>query len=1304
MGIEQNLPELALSIIALVYAVSLLIWRLPLGWFRRHGWEGMMHSFTSIAVLTAVGSLALVKSLISPYIENLLGVNLDATFSEAFQSLNMYRSMVNSWINSVNLAALALGGTMAVILLALSPLYTIGGGVGILVSSIVSYLVSSVFGLLNLMQKAFSSILLFVESISSLLMIAQAAAPVMFLAGIILYSTPFGRKLGKTLMVLGAGLTLALPVVVVNALPSPQEQQEEIEKTREIQAYSIALKNIQVMQAGVRINILDRNGTILLKGGGETFHESKVVNYPYFKLTQKEIPGPTFIDCSILPPGVSCEQVAQAVVEMIQQPETGFIDSMPGYYNSREDGYRVSLTMPSPARNMIEFRQAEYLPDSWVLGLWIYMQGDDRKRDSPVTIYGREIPEKPKEIGPEIVCDDISCVFVEPDPYNAWKKFWEEYWQSTKYKKLYAENMVQEGEKTSFIWFTKRSVESNMPLNLFMIYPPIREFKCVRSGVENVGNETRYKYRIVVKVAEDTITYFAYLDGAEYSVESDPEIEIREVKASDLVGKVVKDAGNLTLHPSLETVVDAPILEASPPAHYMEVYFPGGEIAFQEAYSCEAAYYNYLKETYEDLMLEDNSTNPNVNAYRECFEDKMDEYDDYAYADSNSTLPDIIPEPDSNSTSTTVFPACVGPEGVQPIPVTLYFELKKESPLAPYIPPVDWEQFRKDDKQFDVAASDPRLEPNGIKGVYLETHREDWKAYPTFEQGLYRSGPPQFGSRLLTSKLQEYRIMTWQHNPLAAAAEEILREAMKMATGQTPESPVEIPVVRTLIGDNGMSVGLIQVSKVVAYAVALGYGLLLFVAGLDAVSWFIGGESAGKKIVMAGASAIMYAFTSAGTLVKAMRGYRMPSTITEIMARRKRDEMLKHALEERKRDRETWGKMVSKRIEYKKLKEQDIVFRRATELGEKLKSKTSEKILDEAEKLGEKGLLGRFAGAVLREPARGYVLEQHRFNLLTNPDYAKRNIQDSIYVKQSRPVAMKPRDFTEGLAKVSEGLSFKERLALADQYARQAPEIGKAIVSKKILSYMSPYISDKISAPAAFKVASDMSKPVDGRDFKPNIPYTSIPDFKVGMWTRGLEEPRPPTIQTSNEPLRVFKEASDIVKYVESNVRPLKPEEKSGITSTLIDRFVDGPPEWSMKIADIEPSRQVDSGFKVVDVKLEGGVSFEASPETAKHFVDYFIDSNRDVGGSNLFKGLEEFSWRDNVGETQEYQFFKPLRDSESYVYSSGDLREMFTDALPKDGIDMIYYEKGVSIGEVFEKISSPNTGTDSNESGRWWE
>jgi hypothetical protein len=49
--------------------------------------------------------------------------------------------------------------------------------------------------------------------------------------------SPFGRRLGKTLIVFGAALALVLPPAIVAALPSPGEAEAEIQKTREIQAY-----------------------------------------------------------------------------------------------------------------------------------------------------------------------------------------------------------------------------------------------------------------------------------------------------------------------------------------------------------------------------------------------------------------------------------------------------------------------------------------------------------------------------------------------------------------------------------------------------------------------------------------------------------------------------------------------------------------------------------------------------------------------------------------------------------------------------------------------------------------------------------------------------------------------------------------------------------------------------------------------------------------------------------------------------------------------------------------------------------
>jgi hypothetical protein len=75
--------ELVFVVAALVYAAGLTLYRLPLLQARKWGWTLMVHSWSSVAVIAAVGSLAVIKSLIHSYLESLpYSFPLAATFDD----------------------------------------------------------------------------------------------------------------------------------------------------------------------------------------------------------------------------------------------------------------------------------------------------------------------------------------------------------------------------------------------------------------------------------------------------------------------------------------------------------------------------------------------------------------------------------------------------------------------------------------------------------------------------------------------------------------------------------------------------------------------------------------------------------------------------------------------------------------------------------------------------------------------------------------------------------------------------------------------------------------------------------------------------------------------------------------------------------------------------------------------------------------------------------------------------------------------------------------------------------------------
>jgi hypothetical protein len=205
--------------VAAVYAAALALMSLPFREFKAWGHAAFMHSITSIGLLAVIPALVAVRGLIAPYVEPYIGVDISAGPETALAHITQYRLMVFEWINAVNLSAEALGAIQGVMMLALTPLLL--SGVGVLFASIASYLFSAVFGLLIFAQRFLSLLYLFSEVVRVFMALAPILGPGMFTAGLILYAVPFGRRLGKTLIVFGAALTLVLPPAIVAALPSP---------------------------------------------------------------------------------------------------------------------------------------------------------------------------------------------------------------------------------------------------------------------------------------------------------------------------------------------------------------------------------------------------------------------------------------------------------------------------------------------------------------------------------------------------------------------------------------------------------------------------------------------------------------------------------------------------------------------------------------------------------------------------------------------------------------------------------------------------------------------------------------------------------------------------------------------------------------------------------------------------------------------------------------------------------------------------------------------------------------------------
>jgi hypothetical protein len=1307
---------LALAIASLTYAVSLALISMPVRELKAWGRSAFMHSITGVALISAIPGLIFLRSLIAPYVEPYLGVDISVGPERAFAHLGEYQELIREWIDAVNLSAIAIGEMEAVLMLALTPAM-LAGGVGVLYATIASYLFSSVFGLLILAQRFFSALYLFSQVVGAFLSLVPVIAPGMFTIGLILYATPFARKLGKTLIVFGAALTLILPPIVVATLPSPERAEEELRKTREIQVYSIALDKVRQVNAGVKINIFDRNGTIQHVGGnGASFHDSRMLKYPYFKLELKgrENAPPLIVDCSTLPPGTSCEEVVKAVAEMLKQPETGFIDSG---QKEIEDGYRMTLTMPEPAGP--GRRAGTYVPDAWLLGLWMYVQGDSGKRDEPVWIRGDEVREKMPE-KEKLVCSDVACWREEKtydDIYVEWREKWEEFWSNAPYKKIYLENAVQEGYNTSLIWFTRRPVGSDQPLNVFIVYPGVQSLECRITETYKEGNETKHKYGIFVKLSEVPVTYFVYLDGAEYSVDSDVPVEVREVNATELAGKVVRKAETLSLDPSIEVVGNStpPRIEASPPAHYMLVYFPGGEFQMGEGETCEEAYKQYLENMMNDLMLEDNSTNPYVDDYRRCFEEAISRIDHYLNSTNNEsgnyTGPEVIVEPDeANSTSTPLTgPACVEAGGVMPYPVTVEFKLIKESPLAPWRPNVEWDKFEKDEKYLSAMASggivsEKDIQASGIN-INVKTHREEWDDYPIFRLGLYRDGPVHYGQRLVVEKLMEYRSMSWTQSPIASMVYNMFKQATQKASTMVPFGGVPIPSIDVLVkGDRGVTI-LDVIARLLGHTAALAMALIIFAVSMDTISGLIGGQSVGKSVLASPMAGLMKAFYGGGMVAGAFRQASKVSALGHIVARREQRKQLKSAEEERKLDKMKFKEADEKRMASMRLP------RRAVE---RVKSRIGEGILTIRDRLEERGgVLGKAGSLMIKysplsKISNSYLLSTHRYLLRTDPAYASRHLEQARYVSQMRPAAMSPEKWAQGMAHMIKTAPTRlERIALVDRIARDT-RIGRNILIKDALGGLAEEvsrltggrinipISRDIKAPAAFAIAAEnASKPLvdDLGGVRPDIPHIIPASFSVGLITRGLDHVEVPYIHNreGEGAIDTLKEIYGSVSFYDTYSRPLSPDEKTELSQALASMHIDLPSEGEVvggKYVEVEArwpeGLKWPDGRESSDSRLDGVFSFSLEkPEDVESLP-------LKVANSIEHPAIVKETYK--LSETHEGSL---IGSREGYWIPSDVLKAFPWTA--QDALDK-FASEGYSFSEALDKVAEERV-----EESRWW-
>jgi len=1326
---------LVISIAAAVYAAALALMSLPFREFKAWGHAAFMHSITSIGLLAVIPALVAVRGLIAPYVEPYIGVDISAGPETALAHVTQYRSMVFEWINAVNLSAEALGAIQGVMMLALTPLLL--SGVGVLFASIASFIFSAVFGLLIFAQRFLSLLYLFSEVVRVFMALAPILGPGMFTAGLILYAVPFGRRLGKTLIVFGAALTLVLPPAIVAALPSPAEAEAEIQKTREIQAYSIALDNIRRINAATKINVYDRNGTIIhvdrpgeaswevveengtirLRPSRGGFHESRMVNYPYFKLKlrEPEEAPPLFVDCSTLPPSVSCEQVTEAALEMLKQPESGFINSG---QEKIEDGYRMMLTMPEPAGS--GRRAGVYEPDIWLLGFWMHVQGDSERRGDTVKIIGYEVEDPGSS---QQGSGGSEKWWENGDVYEEWRHRWEDFWDSVPRKRLYLENAVQEGGNTSLIWFTRTPVGSDAPLNVFVVDALAKEVVCRVIGTETiqVGNETvtRHKYGVFYGVKSDTpVTYFAYLDGAKYEVRSNwPDIRVRELNGSELsrLKGVAKAVENLRLKPTIPAAENStpPDLEAAPPAHYMEVYVPAGEYLGGEGYTCEEAYANFLKSQVKSLMIEDlvygNNTPgyPSDRSIRECYRELLGQYEGYINSTNNEagnyTGPELIMEPDKlNSTQTLINDriSC-SPLGDAKLTVTVEFILLEESPYAPYKPDVKWDKFDMDEQYAEELASGKYVSENSLPGVNVETHREEWARYPTFRPGLYRDSPIHYGQRILVQKLLEYRSGNWEGNEIAALVYNTFRKTVEEARSRIPGGGVVIPAATALITDKGGVTILDAFARLLGNTAALALALIVFAVAADAVSGMIGGESAVKATMASPMSSLLTAFYKGGSIASAIRSGSRASIAGYVAARRQEGQMLRAAEEERKKSRAMFSKAGLKSlltrprgklgtVKWAATRPLDLAYRGVA-------GRSLAWLKDRMEARG--GVLGRTGSFIISQlpPYRSYMLAAHRYLLRSDPAYAARHLDQARLVSQMRPVAMTPGEWARGMGHMIKTASTRlEKLALIDRMARD-PRIGR-----NLMIAWGRDVDGRVSVPAAFAIAGQASKPLadelGGR--RPDIPHATPMRFDVGLFTWGLDRADMPYVHRySDNPSKTIEEARQAIGFYEEYSRPLSLEERFELLKGLTGAYVDRPaPHGEVMVENAYCAVTIDASqiLSHIDSRLAG-------------HVDIYVESGDDVGRlpfpDNYLVKVSQVEERFKPDEVHDSVIGIPQLSPDvrgSFWWIAGDIAEAGAHGREQSLSPITGKEPQLEISPVTQ--TSPIDAHEDRIASRWWE
>jgi hypothetical protein len=1103
--VMEGTAELAFGIAALVYAAGLALFRLPLLQVRRWGWTLMMHSWSGVAVLTVLGSYALLKGVMANYVSDIgYGWALAATFDDAIQSATMARDMALAWVNTINIAAIALGSLMSIIMLALLP--TWATGVGVLLSAIASFIISSVFGTLIFMQKLLAGVLLFMEGVAAFVGLMQVAAPAMFVAGLIAFMIPFARRLGKTFMVMGAVFTLALPVAIVAAAPPPGFAEKRIMETADMQALGIASKAVADLQGGVRYTVYDR--------------ENDTIWYPFLLAEPLNTPE---VDrdkvCGKIPRGANytCEQLIAIVEEILKTPEKAIFDTGGGgYYNAYDEGYRTTLMNATYGRKV------------WFLNMWVTLHDKGPKN---VTVH--EIPSQPDPQAKGCAMPTgnggglaSSC----ENAYLMWKTRWENFWASTQLYNETSEWMVAENRNSTFVWFTEQPWGTpKEDLNKFEVkvekkresrWEEQEEFPCEIDGDSSTTETcTRTRYYTSAYYFGNKSTYFVYLNMSDWQEcwEADPT----NIWFGGLGQFCVTRKGRPDWSYEIKDF------------HGPKEKYPPNQIDIRnETYRHNATIGGYECNVYWRHGVFDASF---AEIKQEGF---IDDYGPYTLKQSVQSVdrdePLVLDAPTEEKkvvVEVEIICTAWSYAGYPILPALFTYEYRVDfeaSESMPYLPRVDWSKFDDDEKyQRELAAGKyvPDRITIGGASYGVENMRQEWSRYQNFRPGLYRDGPSQEASRRINAKLLEYKEESWETNatifdtrlPIAKAVTDII---YKNAYGAYAGSNIPITSHSLLVTESG-SIGILKpLSELIGTSFAIGLVIGLLALVVDTFNGLVGGQSVMMGFLMNKVGNISAAGRFFSQYIAAVQRMSHANMLGRYLARRMENQLLKAAFEQRWMNRQQWQKLAEQRknVPFRVRVMEKVVGRERLErmldsrnplaqmaargyalsvAREGLKDPEFKKALEmhmALEKMEKKGLIspldrmnirslsdfqkvleekrsilkdmqkeGWLRGSDVKElfektnPVKSFEELVNKRKLSENPAFLKikMDVDKTITgIAQSSPARMDPTEWAEGFAKMlkNPNLTTLEKVTLMDSFARSNP--GRDIV---ISAYAAPF-------------------------------------------------------------------------------------------------------------------------------------------------------------------------------------------------------------------------------------------------------